>query len=239
MNIELDSVAKSYHLNAGDNTKDFDNLFHQMCLHWIQPMVLESKVILQLGYGEGLLASALISADAKMDIVEGSSVLAEHAKNKLPKNVFVHNNLFEDFHPSSRYDCIVATNVLEHVDDPVSLLESIFHWLKSDGIVIVSVPNAHSIHRQLAVEMGIQSSIYDLSERDHLVGHQRVYDMATLIDQVQAAGFRIRERRGFVLKVVSNAQQNSFSEELINAFHTISPLLAPELLANIGLVLTK
>ena len=239
MTAYLDNVAKSYHLNSGDDTKDFDLLFHQMCLQWIQPMVLKSKLILQLGYGEGLLASALISADAKMDIVEGSQILAEHAKGVLPKNVFVHNILFENFHPSSGYDCIVATNVLEHVDYPEHLLESIYGWLESDGIVIVSVPNANSIHRQLAVEMGIQSSIYDLSERDHLVGHQRVYDMATLVKQVQAAGFKILERRGFVLKFVSNAQQNSFNEELIQACHSVSPLLAPEILANIGLVLSK
>ena len=87
--------------------------------------------------------------------------------------------------------------------------------------------------------MKIQNSIYTLSERDHIVGHQRVYDMSSLVDQAQRAGFKIRERRGFVLKVLANAQQNSMSEEIIMAFHSVSPLLAPEILANIGLVITK
>jgi hypothetical protein len=63
--------------------------------------------------------------------------------------------------------------------------------------------------------------------------------MSSLVDQVQRAGFKIRERRGFVLKVLANSQQNSMSEEIIMAFHTVSALLEPEILANIGLVITK
>lgn len=239
MSNNLDRVAAAYHLSSKVQDKDFDAMFHKMCLEWIQPMVLESKSVLQLGYGEGILAAALISQDASMDIIEGSSILAEHAKEKLPNNVVVHNQLFEEFLPTKLYDCIVATNILEHVDDPIEILGLMYRWLSPDGVAIVTVPNAESLHRRLAVEMKIQNSIYTLSERDHIVGHQRVYDMSSLVDQAQRAGFKIRERRGFVLKVLANAQQNSMSEEIIMAFHTVSPLLAPEILANIGLVITK
>lgn len=239
MSSNLDRVAAAYHLSSKVQDKDFDAMFHKMCLEWIQPMVLEAKSILQLGYGEGILAAALISQDANMDIIEGSSILAEHAKEKLPNNVFVHNQLFEEFLPTKLYDCIVATNILEHVDDPIEILGLMYQWLSPAGVAIVTVPNAESLHRRLAVEMKIQKSIYTLSERDHIVGHQRVYDMSSLVDQVQRAGFKIRERRGFVLKVLANAQQNSMNEEIIKAFHTVSPLLEPEILANIGLVITK
>ena len=239
MNSNLDKVAADYHLNANVQDKDYDAMFHKMCLEWIQPMILESKSILQLGYGEGILAAALISKDARMDIIEGSSILADHAKEKLPKNVVVHNQLFEEFCPTRLYDCIVATNVLEHVDDPIKIFGLLHNWLSTDGLAIVTVPNAESLHRRLAVEMKIQNSIYALSERDHIVGHQRVYDMSSLVDQAQKAGFKIRERRGFVLKVLANSQQNSMSEEIITAFHTVSSVLDPEILANIGLVIAK
>jgi 2-polyprenyl-3-methyl-5-hydroxy-6-metoxy-1,4-benzoquinol methylase len=236
---DLDVIAAEYHLSTNTHDKDFDAMFHKVCLEWIQPMVLDSRTILQLGYGEGVLASALVSQDASMEIIEGSSVLASHAKDNLPSNVIVHAMLFEEFRPDGLYDCIIATNVLEHVQNPIQLLGLIHNWLTPDGLVIVTVPNAESIHRRLAVEMKIQKSIYDLSERDHIVGHQRVYDMSTLVDQVQQAGFKVRERRGFVLKVLSNAQQNSLSEEIIRAFHTVSSLLDPGILANIGLVISK
>jgi 2-polyprenyl-3-methyl-5-hydroxy-6-metoxy-1,4-benzoquinol methylase len=239
LKIDLDKVAAEYHLSLGAQNKDFDAMFHKMCLEWIQPMVLQSRSILQLGYGEGILAAALISQDAVMDIIEGSSILASHAKEKLPKNVSVHNQMFEEFCPTKLYDCIVATNVLEHVDDPIEILRLMHSWLSPEGLAIVTVPNAESLHRRLAVEMKIQNSIYALSERDYVVGHQRVYDMSSLVNQVHTAGFKIRERRGFVLKILANAQQNLMSEEMITAFHTISPLLEPEITANIGLVISK
>lgn len=239
MSSNLDRIASAYHLSSDNLDKNYDTQFHQMCLNWIQPIVKRSSRVLQLGFGEGILASGLVSAESTMDVIEGSQVLAIHAKKELPRNVTVHNCMFEEFAPTHLYDCVVATNVLEHVDDPTFLLARIKDWITDDGVAIVTVPNAQSLHRLLAVEMGIQKSVYELSQRDHLVGHQRVYDMSALLDQVMSVGLRIQERRGFVLKITSNAQQSTFSPEFLNACHSISPLLPPELLANIGLLLTK
>jgi len=239
MSSNLDRLAEAYHLSSDNLDKSYDTQFHQMCLSWIRPIVKRSNRVLQLGYGEGVLASGLITAESTMDIIEGSQILALHAKRSLPRNVSVHNCLFEEFESTEPYDCVVATNILEHVDNPSFVLARIKNWLTEEGVAIVTVPNAQSLHRLLAVEMGIQKSIYELSQRDHLVGHQRVYDMSTLLSQVASAGLRVQERRGFVLKFTSNAQQSTFTPEFLDACHSISPLLPPELLANIGLLLTK
>lgn len=134
---------------------------------------------------------------------------------------------------------MVATNVLEHVQDPLLILKNVYEWLVPGGRVLVTVPNAQSLHRQLAVELGIQNSIYDLSPRDHIVGHLRVYDVNALVNECQLAGFRVIEKRGFVLKVLSNSQQMALDRTLIQAMHSISPLLPVDIQANIGLVLQK
>jgi hypothetical protein len=61
----------------------------------------------------------------------------------------------------------------------------------------------------------------------------------SLITDCQTAGFHVVEKRGFVLKILSNSQQDSLDAKLIQAMHAISPLIPVEIQANIGLVLQK
>lgn len=42
------------------------------------------------------------------------------------------------------------------------------NWLKKDGEIIVIVPNKESIHRRLALNMGLIQKLDSLSERDKL-----------------------------------------------------------------------
>jgi 2-polyprenyl-3-methyl-5-hydroxy-6-metoxy-1,4-benzoquinol methylase len=45
---------------------------------------------------------------------------------------------------SSEYDCVVCSHVLEHVYDPVKMLQLLSQTLKSNGVLILSLPNAPS-----------------------------------------------------------------------------------------------
>ena len=85
--------------------------------------------------------------------------------------------------------------------------------------------------------MGILESVYQLSERDHVVGHQRVLDLPALRELATTAGFEIVAERGFMIKVLSNAQMADFPEELIRAFVDVSEELPPEFSCNVALVL--
>jgi 2-polyprenyl-3-methyl-5-hydroxy-6-metoxy-1,4-benzoquinol methylase len=235
----IDSVASGYHLSREVSDKDFDKMFHDLCLEWLLPFLSNKTRVLQLGYGEGIIASGLTSEKCEMHIVEGADHLADAAIQNLGTKAIIHSSLFEDFKPADQFDCIVATNILEHVEDPVLVLKLAYNWLLPGGIVLVTVPNAESLHRRLAVELGIQETIYDLSPRDHVVGHLRVYDVNSLVQDCQSAGFRVIEKRGFVLKVLSNSQQLDLDSSLIAAMHSVSPLIPIEIQANIGLVLRK
>ena len=81
-------------------------------------------------------------------------------------NVRYVTNLFEDFHTSETFDTIVLNNVLEHVDDPVALLHRVFHWLSPEGIVIITVPNANSLHKRIGLKMDLISNLYELTAAD-------------------------------------------------------------------------
>lgn len=49
---------------------------------------------------------------------------------------------------SNEYDCVVCSHVLEHVYDPVKMLQLLSETLKSNGVLILSLPNASSHLRQ-------------------------------------------------------------------------------------------
>ena len=99
---------------------------------------------------------------------------------------------------------------------------------------MVVTPNRHSIHRNLAVRMGLQEKLDDLSPRDQLVGHQRVYDLDTLRKELEIAGFRIDDEFGYFLKVLPNSMMMEYPISLLEALNAISSEIPTRLLANIG-----
>jgi hypothetical protein len=107
-------------------------------------------------------------------------------------------------------------------------------WLNPDGDLVVIVPNSESIHRQLAVLMGLQPHLDSLSQRDHVVGHQRVYSFAGLRADLKEAGFQVVEEKGFFFKPLPNSMMLEFSHDLLWAMNVIAETLPPELMANIA-----
>ena len=57
-------------------------------------------------------------------------------------------------------------DILEHVVNPVELLQKAATFMKEDGVMIVHVPNAEAINRKINVEMGTLTSFDELSPFD-------------------------------------------------------------------------
>jgi 2-polyprenyl-3-methyl-5-hydroxy-6-metoxy-1,4-benzoquinol methylase len=235
----LNQIAGHYHLNGQITDKDFDRRFHHLCFEWVNSQLRAGSRVLEMGYGEGNITRQLLEAGMQVDIVEGSQLLAQSASDTYKGAVNVHHALFAEFSTSGHYDAILATNILEHVDDPVDTLGYIHQWCDDDTRVIITVPNAESVHRRLAVLMGIQPQLDTLSPRDQLVGHLRVYTFSQLTQAVQDAGFEIVGQRGFLLKVLPNAMLKDLPNDLIQALYEISDQLDISLLADIGVILRK
>ena len=131
------------------------------------------------------------------------------------------------------------SHVLEHLEKPVEILAKFRKYLKYDGVFLISVPNAKSIHRLVAAEMGLLRSIYSLNERDIALGHYRVYDFDSLIADCTDAGFEVFAKGGVFLKPLSNGQiENDWTSEMVYAFNNVGKKL-PEYCAEIYVVLKK
>jgi len=200
--------------------KSFLNFDYQLADFNFQTLraFFKGRKALELGPASGYMTKLLVKEFDTIDLVEGSESLLRQIPDY--PNIRKFCSYFEEYETTEQYDTIVMSHVLEHIKDPVLVLRKIYNWLDADGIFLISVPNAKSIHRIVAVEMGLLKSVYELNTRDHELGHYRVYDMDTLKSHVREAGFNIKETGGIFLKPVSNGQiEQHWTPEMIEGFY--------------------
>jgi 2-polyprenyl-3-methyl-5-hydroxy-6-metoxy-1,4-benzoquinol methylase len=231
---ELERIAEAYHHNTEVPDKFIEDICQEHCCQWLQSLLKPTDDVIELGYGEGITTTRLAPKAARYTVVEGAASLVATLRQRHPQ-VQAVQALFEEHTPAEPCDKLLALHVLEHVDDPVALATHFKRWLKPDGELIVIVPNRDSLHRRLAVMMGLQPALDTLSPRDHLVGHQRVYGLAGLEADLRAAGFEPVERRGFFLKTLPNSLMLKHSPELLWALNRLGDELPVEMQANLGI----
>ncbi|HWV86675.1 MAG TPA: class I SAM-dependent methyltransferase [Capillimicrobium sp.] len=230
----LDDYARQYYLAQIDDL-DIEELQQALSMGPISRAVAGAERVLEMGYGTGLTVRELQARDVPIEVLEGSPLLVEEARRHHP-GLVVHEGLFETYAPGPVYDAVLALHIAEHVDDPRSLFAHVATWLRPGGRFVVAVPNAESLHRRLAVAMGLQERLDSKSQRDVLLGHQRVYTLDWLRSDVEAAGLRVVDELGWFIKTVPNSMMADYDESLLRALFDVSAELPPRLLANIAVV---
>jgi 2-polyprenyl-3-methyl-5-hydroxy-6-metoxy-1,4-benzoquinol methylase len=231
----LDEYARAYYLADDIADTGIEDVQQELSIDLIAGAIAGAERVLEMGYGMGLTTTALCDRGFAIEVLEGSPLLAATARAAHP-GLAVHEGMFEQWTPDEPYDAVLALHVAEHVDDPVALLSHLRSWVKPGGRLVVVVPNAESLHRRLAVRMGLQPALDSLSPRDHLVGHQRVYALDGLRADITVAGFDCVDEFGWFVKTLPNSMMLDYSPELLEALFAVSDELDPRLLANIGVV---
>lgn len=231
---ELERIAKNYHEATDCDDKFIENIAQHYFCSWVKENFSEKQHVCEMGYGEGITAHFLNEYFNEYLVIEGAPSLVKKARLTNPA-LTVRETLFEDFVVKEKFDLLLALHVLEHVDQPLDTLNRIKKWIKPEGEIIILVPNKNSIHRLLAKQMGLIKNLDDLSPRDHLVGHQRVYDLETLKADVKKAGFKVFKEFGFFVKPLPNSMMLNFNHDLLMAMNSISNVLPAKFMANICL----
>lgn len=230
---ELERIAHTYHLNDDVPDKFIEDACQEHCCTWLAGLVSPEDVVVELGFGEGVTLTRLSGLPRRYTVVEGAPSLAARVRVDFP-GVDVAEALFEEYVPHTPCDKVLALHVMEHVDDPVALAAHLRTWLAPGGELVVVVPNRRSLHRRLAVLMGLQPALDTLSPRDHLVGHQRVYDLEQLEADLRTAGLEPFERKGFFLKLLPNGMMLDYPPGLIQGLNDLGDELPADLGANIA-----
>ncbi len=166
--------------------------------------------LLDMPCGDGTLTALLAPHFQRVVGVEASSKHLALARKLLP-NVELHEGLIEEIELNERFGTVTLINILEHVVDPVQVLQKAASFLSDDGVLLVHVPNAMAINRRLAVLMGTLTECTELSPFDiQVAGHRRSYTMESLCEDVGKAGLKIRATGGVFYKILSTAQMDWF-----------------------------
>lgn len=166
--------------------------------------------LLDMPCGDGALTEIMAPYFKRVVGVDASAAHLAAAKRRLPDVTFCHE-LIEDLDLSEKYDTVTMLNVLEHVVDPVFVLQKAAGFLARDGVLIVHVPNAQAVNRKLAVLMGTLESCDELSPFDiNVVGHRRSYEMRSLCADIEKSGLKIVSTGGVFYKMLSTPQMDWF-----------------------------
>ena len=209
---ELDYFADSY---ESDNAYYLENLGIQKVYATLLTSLIErsnAKSVLSLGVGHSAVSSAIAELiPNKIErylIVEGSERLISEFNDTVHRYVGIQvvKSYFEDFITEDKFDVIEVGFVLEHVDDPETLLRHISKLLAKNGRLAVTVPNARSLHRRIGFDAGMLNDMRALSAQDLAFGHKRYFDLSSLTDLLTKCGLTISETKGLMLKPLTTAQ---------------------------------
>ena len=205
--------------NYNDELNDFENsenekyvysfdidVMHTFMIQSFKPFFNKGS-LLELGSFKGDFTTLLQTHFDDITCVEASDIAIEEARSKVNNNVNIVNSRFESVTLPKRYDNIVLTHVLEHLDDPVMILKRINNeWLADGGRLFLVCPNANAASRQIAVKMGLitHNSAVTPAESEH--GHRCTYSFDTLERDAVAAGLSVIHRSGIFFKALANFQ---------------------------------
>jgi SAM-dependent methyltransferase len=217
-----------------------DTVQRDLELQFIFSQLPADAQVLEVGCGNGYVTRQLRERVRHVDAFDYAENMVARGRANYGEtnNRFFHGSVLDpQACEAGAYDAAVCVRVLINLRDAgeqETALGNIARWLKPGGKLILVVPNRASVHRDVALRMGLIGALDELSPRDHLVGHLRVYDFAMLEADLAGAGFRVEHRFGSFLKTVPNSMMMDYPEALLNALDAISDSLPPEILANIG-----
>jgi len=206
------SIERDYNKELRDTAEhkyaynfDFD-VMHYYMIRSFTPFFVKGNA-LELGSFKGDFTKRLINHFNDITCVEASSGAINEAKTLLGDKVNFVNALFETLELKEKFDNIILTHVLEHLDDPVFVLKRVNNeWLSDKGRLFLVCPNANAPSRQIAVKMGLISHNSAITDAEAVHGHRITYTLDTLERDARSAGLKVVFRSGIFFKALANFQ---------------------------------
>ena len=138
-------------------------------IHYDLPQAKNNEKILEIGCGDGRSLLQLKAMGYDVYGVETDENIKK-VRDELNLPIYIGTVEDADFKPE-QFNYIIANQLIEHIIDLDSFIESCKKLLKDDGIIIFSTPNADSIYRRLSGKKWINW---------HIPYHQQVFTKKSL-----------------------------------------------------------
>jgi ubiquinone/menaquinone biosynthesis C-methylase UbiE len=198
-----------------DPDTDVDAHFTRATGRRIAPWLRPGDRLLELGCATGLMTTAFVAARAVVTAVDRSGPYLDRLRERsLPLAAVVEGDV-ETLELHGPYDHVVATSLLHEVGDPEQLLRRIAAVLAPGGLAHVTLQNPRSIHRLVALEMGLIDDVEALSARGVAYGSTRLWTAEALAELCARAGLTVAHREGVFLKPLPNEQLATLGADVL------------------------
>lgn len=138
-----------------------DNLLHLVAIN------LKNKfAILELGCGSGELINAIAERFSALNKIVAVDFF--NRPEKLDKKVEFIRQDIENLNLSGSFDLVILNQVLEHIRNPLGLLENVKRNLNSHGRILIVVPNRSGFNNEAKVYWPEHGKHYFLWDRESL-----------------------------------------------------------------------
>lgn len=143
----------------------------------------EDTAVLDVGSGLAVFGAEMKARGFSCVCLEPDIHAARHAIEHAGVDE-AHPDAFEDYRPERRFDLVTFNKVLEHVDDPISMLSKALECVEQDGSIYVEVPDGEAAAR---ADGGI------VNREELYIEHVTAFDPTSLEYLVENAGFSVQE----------------------------------------------
>lgn len=153
--------------------------------------IKEGMDILDIGSGFGEIIN-LLPENANYTGIEKDEYLFNYCKNKYPEKKFIQadaEEIVEDLR--EKFDIILLLSVLEHLKNPLKLLNSLSEKLKKNGRIIIYAPSPKAKYPiKIFSKLGILSKS---AEEEH----QNFFNLKDLEENLKNTGLKIIKCKNF------------------------------------------
>ncbi len=105
--------------------------------------------ILDIGCGEGSFLEKFAGTKWHLTGIEINKNLAKQARIKIKKANILIQPVQHMKNPLKSFEIITMWHVFEHLDDPKTILKSLYKQIAPDGYLVIEIPNGNSIYLKL------------------------------------------------------------------------------------------
>ena len=218
----MSSTAGADYSAIYDPDTDFDARYTMATVRRIAERVAPGDRVLELGCATGLMTGHLADAGARVTGVDRSGAYLDRARARLgDRAAFINAGLAEpgwEALAGAGYDHVLLCNLIHELPDPAGLLRRAAALLAADGLVHLSLQNPDSIHRLVAVEMGLIEDVREVSARGDRFGTIGLWGADDLARLAREAGLGVVAREGVMLKPLANGMMAELPPEVLDGF---------------------
>jgi len=182
---------EEFHKSTSPSPKIIEksNFTYKIILKTFDKYINKNEKILDIGCGSGSLAIYYTSKGNRVVGIDISGKAIESARKSAQlldlKNIEFKVMNFPLQAPKEKFDRVICSEVIEHLEDDMLALNKVYKLLKPQGKALITTPSKNApLHR-----LGYAKNF------DIRVGHLRRYTMEELVKKSKKAGFKIIETK--------------------------------------------